>query len=327
MHGGEGSRVTERQKRAVRLQLSMLLDDDAPRSRKTILFSTTLALLIVVSVAAVILESVEPIRDRYPWTFVWIEHTATAAFAVEYVARLWVCVDYRSGRFRHPFWGRLRYARSFYAIIDLIAVLPSLLGLLGSGDLRVLRLLRLLRMLKLTRRSTTFSLLWAVFREEAHSIAALIFTLCLTLTISGALMYMAEAEEQPTIFNSIPAAMWWAIETLTTVGYGDMVPVTMAGRVLGGIVSIVGIGTLALFSGLITVGFLDQLKTRREQPQNERATGEQDSEAGLTFDRTIGICPQCGYVSPGLEAFRHNRVLAGVEQQIDTQNDKGIVGH
>jgi voltage-gated potassium channel len=76
-------------------------------------------------------------------------------------------VDYRSGRFRHPFWGRLRYARSFYAIIDLIAVLPSLLGLLGSGDLRVLRLLRLLRMLKLTRRSTTFSLLWAVFREEA----------------------------------------------------------------------------------------------------------------------------------------------------------------
>jgi voltage-gated potassium channel len=148
----------------------------------------------------------------------------------------------------------------------------------------------------------------------------------LTLTISGALMYMAEAEQQPATFNSIPAAMWWAIETLTTVGYGDMVPVTMAGRVLGGIVSIVGIGTLALFSGLITIGFLDQLKTRREPPQSERAIGEQDGEAALPFHRTIGICPRCGYASPELEAFRHNQVLGGAEQ-MNTQNDKGIVGH
>jgi voltage-gated potassium channel len=325
--------VTERQKRARRWQLSMLLDDDAPRSRKTLLFNATLALLIVVSVLAVILESVEPIRDRYPLAFGWIEHTATAVFAVEYAARLWVCVDYRSGRFRHPLWGRLRYVRSFYAIIDLIAVLPSLLGLLGSGDLRVLRLLRLLRMLKLTRRSATFSLLWAVFREEAHSIAALIFTLCLTLTISGALMYMVEAEQQPAVFNSIPAAMWWAIETLTTVGYGDMVPVTMAGRVLGGVVSIVGIGTLALFSGLITVGFLDQLKTRREPSQSPRVARMQDDETAYSFDGTTvpaqrnGICPRCGYVLPEVQAFHHNAAVAGVEQQDDIQSDKGIVDH
>ena len=325
--------MTERQKRALRWQLSMLLDDDAPHSRKTLLFNGTLALLIVVSVVAVILESVEPIRDRHPLTFVWIEHTATAVFAIEYAARLWVCVDYRSGRFRHPLWGRLRYIRSFYAIIDLIAVLPSLLGLLGSGDLRVLRLLRLLRMLKLTRRSRTFGLLWAVFREEAHSIAALIFTLCLTLTISGALMYMVEEEQQPAIFNSIPAAMWWAIETLTTVGYGDMVPTTIAGRVLGGIVSIVGIGTLALFSGLITVGFLDQLKTRRDQPQDQRAIYTQDGKEAPPFERNMlpaqryGICPQCGYVLPELHALRHNPAAAGAEQQQDLQDDKGIVDY
>lgn len=325
--------MTERQKRALRWQLSMLLDDDAPRSRNTLLFNATLALLIVVSVLAVILESVEPIRDRYALAFVWIEHTATAVFAVEYAARLWVCVDYRSGRFRHPLWGRLRYVRSFYAIIDLIAVLPSLLGLLGSGDLRVLRLLRLLRMLKLTRRSATFSLLWAVFREEAHSIAALIFTLCLTLTISGALMYMVEAEQQPAVFNSIPAAMWWAIETLTTVGYGDMVPVTMAGRVLGGVVSIVGIGTLALFSGLITVGFLDQLKTRRELPQSPRVARMQNDENAYSFDGTTvpaqrnGICPRCGYALPEAQALCHNAAVAGVEQQDDIQSDKGIVDH
>ncbi len=117
-------------------------------------------------------------------------------------------------------------------------------------------------------------MLWAVFREEAQSIGALIFILCLTLTISGALAYMIEAEEQPAVFNSIPAAMWWAIETLTTVGYGDMVPATAMGKLLGGTVSIIGIGTLALFSGVITVGFLDQLRLRREQvsgvPQTSR---------------------------------------------------------
>jgi voltage-gated potassium channel len=151
------------------------------------------------------LESVEPIRDKHPLTFVWIEHTATAVFAVEYVARLWVCVDYRNGRFRHPLWGRLRYVRSFYAIINLIAVLPSLLGLLGSGDLRVLRLLRLLRMLKLARRSRTFSLLWAAFREEAHSITALVFSLCLTLTISAALMYLSKWNSNPqSLIPSLP---------------------------------------------------------------------------------------------------------------------------
>ncbi len=212
-----------------------------------------------------ILETVEPIHDRHPLTFSLIEHAATFIFSVEYLLRLWTIVDLRGGEFAHPVWGRLRYMRSFFALIDLVAVLPALLGFLGAADLRVLRLLRLLRMLKLTRHSRVFGLLWAVFREEAQSIGALIFILCLTLTISGALAYMIEAEEQPALFNSIPAAMWWAIETLTTVGYGDMVPATAMGKLLGGTVSIIGIGTLALFSGVITVGFLDQLRLRREQ--------------------------------------------------------------
>ena len=168
-----------------------------------------------------------------------------------------------------------------------------MLGIFGAGDLRVLRLLRLLRMLKLTRHSQVFSVLWAVFREEAQSIGALIFILCLTLTISGALAYMIEGDEQPAVFNSIPAAMWWAIETLTTVGYGDMVPATAAGKLLGGVVSIVGIGTLALFSGVITVGFLEQLKNRRDH--RVRVTAET-----LTVERPFGrsrrppICSTCG---------------------------------
>jgi voltage-gated potassium channel len=270
----------------LRKRLVALFDDDAQQNRTTQYFNGALALLIVVNVGAVILESVEPIRAGHPVIFFAIEHIATAIFAVEYGLRVWTAVDLHSGRFRDPFWGRLRYVRSFFAIIDLVSIMPAVLGLLGAGDLRVLRLLRFLRMLKLTRHSRIFALIWAVLRQEARAIGALVFILCLTVTISGALMYMIEGDEQPAIFSSIPAAMWWAIETLTTVGYGDMVPATALGRILGGLVAIIGIGTLALFSGLITVGFLDQLRSRREQAGSARH--------GETPPYRHATCPHCG---------------------------------
>jgi voltage-gated potassium channel len=305
-------------KTLLRRRLSHLFDDDPSRNNKAPqLFNTFLATLIIINVAAVILETVEPVRDRYPLAFSITEHAATAIFSVEYLLRLWTVIDLHDGQFAHPIRGRLRYMRSFVALIDLVAVLPALLGWLGAGDLRVLRLLRLLRMLKLTRHSKVFGLLWAVFREEAHSIGALVFILCLTLTISGALAYMIEFEEQPAMFSSIPASMWWAVETLTTVGYGDMVPATAMGKILGGLVSIIGIGTLALFSGVITVGFLDQLKIRREQASvavrmsatertrdggNASESPDAGAYIGLTSP-TIGAqmptetaCPHCGHL-------------------------------
>jgi voltage-gated potassium channel len=309
-------RLPESRTATLRRRLSRLFDDDAPRNRVTRLFNSLLALLIVANVATVILETVEPIRARHGEFFSFAEHAATAIFAVEYLLRVWTAIDLHDARFHHPLWGRLRYMRSFFALIDLVSVLPAVLGMLDAADLRVLRLLRLLRMIKLTRHSHVFSLLWAVFRDEAQSIGALIFVLCLTLTISGALAYMIEGDEQPAVFSSIPAAMWWAIETLTTVGYGDMVPVTVGGKLLGGVVSIVGIGTLALFSSVITIGFLEQLKVRREQRaivlaearKRDKAVREIKPAADV-FDLRQGVaggssvhaeishqgCPHCGY--------------------------------
>ncbi len=251
--------------RDLRRQLAIVFEDEEPRGAVTRAFNLALALLIIANVSCVVLELVESIRRHFAPAFDAFEQAATAIFAAEYLLRAWTCVDFHDARYRDPLWGRLRYLRSFFALVDLFSVLPAVLGFLGAGDLRVLRLLRLLRMLKLIRHSTTFGLLFSVLREEAQSITALLFVLLLTVTISGSLMFMLESSEQPGVFSSIPAAMWWAIETLTTVGYGDMVPVTTAGRIVGGVVSIVGIGTLALFSGLITVGFLDQLKLYREQ--------------------------------------------------------------
>lgn len=305
---------------ALRQWLATMFEDQEPRSAATRTFDTLLTLLIVANVAGIVLESVDPIRRQFSQALDVFEAVATAIFAAEYVLRVWASVDYHHPSHRHPLWGRLRYMRSFFALVDLVAVLPALIGVLGAADLRVLRLLRLLRMLKLIRHSTTFELLWAVLRDEARSIMALLFVLFLTVTIAGSLMFMLEGDVQPNVFTSIPVAMWWAIETLTTVGYGDYVPVTVLGRFLGGVVSIIGIGTLALFSGLITVGFIDQLKMYREQQAKlsvavsdgaslievRYQTGGNGSEpampaniaavTGVTNTALSGHCPHCGGV-------------------------------
>jgi voltage-gated potassium channel len=300
---------------AERRRLARLFDDDLPPTRAARIFQAALAILIVVNVAGIILESVESFEHRFGAELWWIEQIATAFFAVEYGLRVWAAVDFQNPRYRHPLWGRLRYLRSFFALVDFVSVLPAIIGMLGASDLRTLRLLRLLRMLKLTRQATIFNLLWAVFREEARSIGAVLFILLLTLTISASLMYMIEGEAQPEGFSSIPAAMWWAVETLTTVGYGDLVPKTPFGKIMGGIVSIVGIAALALFTSLITVSFLDQLRARRavlrQAVESGRADGiltlservaieELGDRLGLSATETAEtmeaplVCPHCG---------------------------------
>ncbi len=273
----------------LRQYLAVIFEDEEPRSLVTRLFNSALALLIVVNVACIIIESVEPIRKHFAPAFELFEHVATAVFTLEYALRVWTSVDFHDLRYRDPLWGRLRYMRSFFALVDLLAVLPAVIGFFGAADFRVLRLLRLLRMLKLVRHSTTFGLLFAVLREERQSITALLFVLLLTVTISGSLMYMIENEVQSEVFSSIPVAMWWAIETLTTVGYGDIVPMTVLGRIIGGCVSIIGIGTLALFSGLITVGFLDQLKIYREHhPKTTVVIAEKSIVIAQNLSANIG---------------------------------------
>jgi voltage-gated potassium channel len=314
---------------AIRRRLAGLFDDELPPTRAARVFHVALATLILVNVSGVILESVDSIDRRFGPALWWLELSATGFFAAEYVLRVWASVDFQDSRFRRPLWGRLRYLRSFFALIDLVAILPAILGMLGAADLRTLRLLRLLRMLKLTRHATIFNLLWAVFREEARSIGAVLFILLLTLTISASLMYMIEGEAQPDGFSSIPAAMWWAVETLTTVGYGDLVPVTVFGKIMGGVVSIVGVAALALFTSLITVSFLDQLRLRRAALRDAVAAqladgplsegeieaieqlgdrlGLPETDAAETVEdtaRDLGLptCPHCGGLLTGVRA-------------------------
>lgn len=222
--------------------------------------------LILVNAVAVVLETVPYMHFRYLWVFRVIEYVSVAAFTVEYLLRLWVCVE--RADLRRLRWKRLRFALRPLALIDLLAIAPFFLSLVFPIDLRILRVLRLLRILKLARYSSALTMLLAVIEEEASSFLAAIVILMILLILASSGAYLAEHRVQPDKFGSIPAAMWWAIATLTTVGYGDVTPVTTAGRVFGGIVAVIGVGMAALPAGILASGMADQMRRRRVDMAN-----------------------------------------------------------
>jgi voltage-gated potassium channel len=223
-----------------------------------------LILLIFANGVAVVLESVPGIERDHSTFFVRFELFSIVVFTVEYVLRLWSILELDNPKYKHPLWGRLRYAASPLAIVDLLAILPFYLSCLLPVDLRVLRVLRLVRVFKLTRYSAGMNLLLAALRQELSAIGAALFVLLL-LVIASSLAYLAEHEAQPQSFGTIPQAMWWAIVTLTTVGYGDVVQIMPWGKVVGGLIGVIGIGMVALPAGLLASGFSEQLHERRRE--------------------------------------------------------------
>ena len=223
--------------------------------------------LIAANIVAVTLETVEPIYQRYAALFDAFELISVAVFTLEYALRLWVVVETAPGE---PGW-RLRwhYARSPMAVIDLLAILPFYLSMIFAIDLRFLRALRLLRVFKLTRYSPAMSMLLDVFKEESSAFFAGFFILFVLLILAASGAYLVEHDVQPDKFGSVPQAMWWAMATLTTVGYGDVTPVTAAGKIFGSMVTIVGIGMAALPAGILASGLADHLHRRRDSLRNQ----------------------------------------------------------
>lgn len=218
--------------------------------------------LISLNILAVILESM-PELAHLQAHFTTFETVSVVIFSIEYMARLWSCIDDESGVFRRPVGGRLRYMLTPMALIDLLAILPFYLVFFVDFDLRFLRVLRLLRVFKLTRYSASMGLLLQVLRQEARPISAALFVLLLLTIVAASLTYLAEHQAQPVAFGSIPAAMWWAIITMTTIGYGDVVPITAWGKIMGAIIGIIIVGMVALPAGLLASGFTGALRQRR----------------------------------------------------------------
>lgn len=234
------------------------------------IFSLFIVSLILLNVVCIVLESMDEIERQYRDLFWSIEIGSTLVFAFEYLLRLWSSVESKEngGTPKSDSRKRIQYIFSPMAIIDLIAFLPSLLQVLFPGiDLRFLRILRLLRVFKLTRYFSTFELLFNVLYEERKNLAGIFVILIVILVMAASALYLVERDVQPEKFGSIPQAMWWAIAALTTVGYGDVYPQSYLGQILGSLVTILGIGMVALPSGILASAFSEQMRQKRESLQ------------------------------------------------------------
>lgn len=245
-----------------------IIEEAAPGHRASEIFDIFLITLITLNVVALIVGTVEGIHGISPRAFHFFENASVGVFSVEYVLRVWTCTE--DPKYAHPVKGRLRYIFSPLALIDLLAVLPVFLVFfvnLRGLDLRFLRLVRLLaRIVRLSRYFSSLRTLGKVLHTKRGDLTAVVTVLFLLLVMTSSLMFFAEHRAQPEEFASIPMAMWWSIITLTTVGYGDVFPVTGAGRMLAGVIAIVGIGLFALPAGILGSGFMEALdKEEREQ--------------------------------------------------------------
>jgi len=244
------------------------------------IFDIGLIIAIVLSVITVMLDSVDSIHDKYGKVFMLMEWFFTIIFTLEYIARL-LCVG-------KP----IRYILSFYGIIDLLSTLPTYLALLFPPafflvDIRIIRLLRIFRILKLTRYMKAARILGEAILNSTAKITVFLFAVLSIVIIAGTMMYIIEGSENG--FDSIPHSIYWAIVTLTTVGYGDIAPQSVFGRILASALMILGYGLIAVPTGIIGVELSDVKKVT-----SKVKTISCDSCTLETHDKDAHYCKRCG---------------------------------
>jgi voltage-gated potassium channel len=238
------------------------------------LFDALMIALISLNVLAFTFETVDSISIPYKSYFNDFETASAIVFTVKYLLRLWTCT--LDPRYRQPIFSRFKFAFTLLSIVDLISILPYYLFLFFPNlvFVRELHLLRLARLFKIGRYSESMRTLGKVISAKREDLFSTLFAVFTLLMISSSLMYFAEHAAQPDRYPNIPASMWWGIITLTSVGYGDVSPITAIGKILGGIITVLGLGLVALPAGIIASGFTEEVEKKRTKPQR--------------------ICPHCG---------------------------------
>lgn len=221
-----------------------------------------LIVLIVATLIATVLESVPQLAAAYSRFFAVIESAALIVFSLEYAARLWAAAEHPPWRRFGPIKSAARFASSAGGVVDLAAILPFWFPFIVAGDLKVLLVLRLVRFFKLTRYSPAMRSLLEALYTERRALAGCLVILCGATLIAAAVMHLAEGAVQPAKFGTIPDAMWWAIVTLGTVGYGDAVPITAAGRLIAGLTIFAGLLMVALPVGIVATAFANEVHRR-----------------------------------------------------------------
>jgi voltage-gated potassium channel len=243
-----------------RRQVYLALEASSP---STTIVDNILVVLILGNILAVVLESVPSIQAAYAREFEIFDVISVALFTLEYAARLWGAIEIPAVRQRGALLGRLTFASRPSMVIDFLAFAPSYLVFLFPGvDTRVLRVFRLLRFLKLVRFSPALTTLSRALYDERRALIGAFILMVGTAVFSGAVMHAIEGQAQPEKFGTIPDAMWWALATLTTIGYGDSVPITPLGKLFGSVVMIFGLGLFALPIGIIATAFVNEIHRR-----------------------------------------------------------------
>lgn len=273
-----GEQMGGQRKKTWRQRVFEILEVADAGDRASQIFDISLLVLILANLVVITLETVEGLTTQYRTYFEICEIVSISIFTVEYLLRVWSCTA--SPDFRHPLVGRIKFLFTPLAIIDLMALTPFYLPLLIPIDIRFIRfvrLLRVLRLFKLSRYFQSFQVLGNILKSKRDELLVTLMGVFGLLWLASTMMYFIEHDAQPEAFANIPATMWWGVATLTTVGYGDIYPVTTAGRVLGSVISILGIGLFALPTGILASGFTEELDRRKQLPSPEPST-----------------CPHCG---------------------------------
>lgn len=249
-------------------------------------FDTTILILIILNVGAVILESFESLATDYQKLFQIFEIVSILIFTIEYGLRIY------TSEYRYPqskkLMAAIKYAKSPMAIIDLVAIIPFYIPFLLPIDLRFMRILRLtrtLRILKLNRYSKSLQLISRVLSKKKSDLLVTIFVTMLLIVFASSAMYYLETDIQPDQFPNIAASSWWAIATLTTVGYGDVYPVSILGKILSGVIALLGVGLVALPTGIISSGFIEEIQVAK----NIRSSDVRQSVKTKKYNRTKSL--------------------------------------
>jgi voltage-gated potassium channel len=249
--------------RTVRQKVDALMNETPTSGRLHHQLDLIFIIFIIASVAAVFLETLPSVHEPLKLEFYWFDTIAIAVFTVEYLLRLYAAPE--QGANQSGIMSRLSFMKRPGSLVDLIAILPYYLQFLFAVDLRFIRILRVLRVLKLTRYNTALTTFSMVLKREKRAFSAAMFITLLITILSGAIVYEFEHAVQPEKFDTMPRAMYWAVITLASVGYGDISPVTPIGQAFTMVLAILGIGIVALPAGILGSAFSDQLHQQREQ--------------------------------------------------------------
>lgn len=298
--------------------------------------------LIVLNILVVLLESVNSLFISHQLLFTHLEYFFLTIFTIEFLLRIWSVPEENLSS--SPVEQRKKWLFSADGWIDIITLVPAYINFFVPIDLGMLRLLRLLRLLKLTRHFNALQLILNVIKNEKNALQAVVFILLILIVLAAGGMYVVEHHAQPQHFGSIPQAMWWAVVTLTTVGYGDVTPVTVGGKIFGAIMTVLGVGLAALPAGILATGLAQQLRLQNHQAvQTFRALAHQhqldlDSnpdkiellrqQAGLDKEKMHDIllelmraryikhqqqpyayCPHCGHALPNCSDMPNDKKI------------------